>query len=113
MAVYLLAQSAKPASWPSQGAERAMVTLTQYAVRPRDHDNLAASFKPGLDALTRAGIIIDDRPSVIDLSLRAVKVKHEADECVLVRIERIDEHEWCYAEFHRCDGGGPGEHARF
>ena len=23
------------------------------------------------------------------------------------------EHEWCYAEWHRCDGGGPGEHARY
>lgn len=23
------------------------------------------------------------------------------------------EHEFCYAEWHRCDGGGPGEYERY
>ena len=92
---------------------RAHVTLTQKAVRLRDHDNFAASFKPGLDAIVRAGIIIDDKPSVIDLSLRAEKVRHERDECVHVRIERINEHEHCAQDWHRCDGGGKGEYDRY
>lgn len=68
--------------------ERAVVTVTQRAVRLRDHDNFAASFKPGLDAIVRAGIIADDNPGCIDLVLRAEKVAHKADECVLVTIER-------------------------
>lgn len=25
----------------------------------------------------------------------------------------MNEHEWCYAEFYRCDGGGPGEYYRY
>jgi hypothetical protein len=83
--VMLMAQAARTESEPWK---RAHVTVTQRAVRLRDHDNFAASFKPGLDGLVRAGIIADDKPSVIDLSLRAEKVQHERDECVLVRIER-------------------------
>lgn len=87
--VFLIAQSAKPAWWPSQGQERALVTLTQKANRLRDHDNFAASFKPGLDAIVRAGIIADDKPSVIDLSLRAVRVKTRDEECVEVSIAQM------------------------
>lgn len=71
--------------------QRAHVTVTQRAVRLRDHDNFIASFKPGLDAIVRAGIIADDKPSVIDLTVKAEKVKHERDEEVLVRIERLGE----------------------
>lgn len=86
--VYLLAQSAKPPGFGSPW-QRAVVTMTQYAVRVRDHDNMAASMKPGLDALTRAGIISDDNPTVIDLVLKAVKVAHERDERVEIRIEAL------------------------
>ena len=25
----------------------------------------------------------------------------------------MNEHEYCYAEWHRCDGGGPGEYSRY
>ena len=107
---YLLAWQVKPARWAGAW-QRAHVTVTQKAVRLRDHDNFAASFKPGLDAIVRAGIIIDDKPSVIDLSLRAEKVQHERDECVVVRIERINEHRGpdhkgvmrdCIQEIHWC-----------
>ena len=87
VAAYLLAWQVKPVRGDCPW-KRAHVTVTQRAVRLRDHDNFAASFKPGLDAIVRAGIIADDKPSVIDLSLRAEKVQHEADECVLVRIEK-------------------------
>lgn len=87
-AVYLIAScdyGVERAAW-----ERAVVTLTQRAVRLRDHDNFAASFKPGLDAIVRAGIILDDKPQVIDLVLKAEKVGHQNEEEVLVVIERTD-----------------------
>ncbi len=25
----------------------------------------------------------------------------------------LNGHKWCHPEFHRCDGGGSGEHARY
>lgn len=71
--------------------QRATVTLTQRAVRLRDHDNFAASFKPGLDAIVRAGIIADDNPDCIDLVLRAEKVKTKRDEEVVVTITKREE----------------------
>ena len=42
--------------------EKAVITLRFiYAVRRRrDRDNLIASFKPGLDAIVRTGLIPDD-----------------------------------------------------
>ncbi len=84
--VYLIAKSASR-EWGNW--ERAHVTVTQYACKPRDHDNFAASFKPGLDAIVKAGYIADDKPSCIDLSLRAVKVNKRADERVEITIEEL------------------------
>lgn len=70
--------------------QRAHVTVTQKAVRLRDGDNFLASFKPGLDAIVRAGIIADDKPSCVEIiTVKHVKVKHESEEEVVVRIERL------------------------
>ena len=85
--VTLLAQSAKPPGWGLGSHARAVVTFTQYAVRLRDHDNFAASMKPALDAIVRAGILSDDNPGVIDLVLKAVKVSKTTDERVEVTIK--------------------------
>ena len=74
---------------PDAAFSRAHVTVTQRAVRLRDHDNFIASFKPGLDAIVRAGIILDDNPSVIDLTVKAEKCAKKADECVIVTIDEI------------------------
>ncbi len=86
MAVGLIARLCAP----DAAYSRAHVTVTQMAVRLRDADNFIASFKPGLDAIVRAGIITDDNPAVIDLTIRARRVKHKADECVGVTIERLE-----------------------
>ena len=83
--VQVLAQLAGTGAGPYT---RAHVTVTQRAMRLRDHDNFIASFKPGLDAIVRAGIILDDNPGCIDLTIRAEKVAHRADESVRVRVER-------------------------
>jgi len=70
--------------------ERAHVTLTQKAVKLRDGDNFLASFKPGLDAIVRAGILVDDKPSCVEIiTVQHEKVAHKADECVEVLIERL------------------------
>ena len=112
LTVQILAQAAKPVRngpvWPY-----AHVTVLQRACRLRDVDNFAASFKPGLDGIVKAGIIADDGPDHVQVTYVAERVRHRGDQCVVVSIERLDEHEWCHPEFHRCDGGGPGEYARY
>lgn len=74
--------------WP-----KAHLTLTQRAVRPRDHDNFLASFKPGLDTLTTKGkrplgIIVDDTSACLSIEVRTERVKHRKDEGVLVELVR-------------------------
>ncbi len=50
---------------PRSPLKKARVRLTRFSSREPDCDNLAHSFKHVLDGLTFAGIIRDDRPSVI------------------------------------------------
>ena len=70
--------------------QRARVTVTQCAVRLRDGDNFLSSFKAGLDAIVRAGILMDDKPSCVEvITVKHQKVKHESEEKVVVRVERL------------------------
>ena len=55
------------------------------------------------------GLFRDDSPDcLVAVEPRVEKVRSKAEEGVLVSIERVDEHEFCHGDFHRCDGGGPG-----
>lgn len=47
------------------GLRRAHLELTRYSSRECDFDNLVGSFKPIVDGLKYARVIIDDKPSVI------------------------------------------------
>ena len=46
----------------------------------RDKDNLYASVKAVVDGLTLAGVIEDDSPKYIDLTVKQEKVAHRKDE---------------------------------
>lgn len=50
---------------PKKPLEKARVVLTRHSASEPDFDNLVASFKPVIDALVEAGVIIDDKSSVI------------------------------------------------
>ncbi len=55
-------------AWPLRPAvplSRARITLTRISSVEPDYDNLVISFKPVLDGLRQAGIISDDKMSVI------------------------------------------------
>lgn len=85
----LIIQSAKPARFGSPW-QRAHMTVTQRAVRLRDGDNFLASFKPGLDAIVRAGVLADDKPSCVEIiTVKHEKVKHEREEEVVVCIQKL------------------------
>lgn len=44
---------------------KASLTLTRHSSREIDADNLAGSWKWVLDGLVEAGVIVDDKPSII------------------------------------------------
>lgn len=50
---------------PKLPLQKAKLTLTRHSDREPDFDNLAHSFKCVIDGLTNAGIILDDKPSII------------------------------------------------
>lgn len=83
------------AMWNKAPWQKVHLTLTQKAVSLRDHDNFYASFKPGQDALTvngkyNIGLLADDKPTVLSVTLLAERVPHRKDQCVVVRLERLD-----------------------
>jgi Holliday junction resolvase RusA-like endonuclease len=57
--------------------KRALLILTRCSSREPDVDNLYASFKYVIDGLKYNGIILDDKPSVIDLRCKWEKVKNK------------------------------------
>lgn len=46
--------------------QKAKLTLTRYSSKEPDFDGLVSSFKHVIDGLKEAGVIIDDKVSVID-----------------------------------------------
>lgn len=52
---------------PKQPLERARVTLVRHSCSEPDEDNTMASWKPVLDGLVQAGVLADDKPSVVTL----------------------------------------------
>ena len=46
---------------PREPLKKARITLTRMSSFQPDYDNLVISFKPILDGLKRAGVIVDDR----------------------------------------------------
>lgn len=93
----LVADAVKP--WTGhQPIDRAKVTIIRYSVRLCDHDNCVASVKPLVDLLLvrsgvhphSLGLLVDDGPDHIDLSVSSAKAETRAEVRTAVRIERLD-----------------------
>ena len=50
---------------PPKPLKQASITLTRFSSVEPDYDNLVISFKPIIDGLRDAGVIVDDKFSVI------------------------------------------------
>lgn len=50
------------------GLEKADLTLTRHSSKEPDMDGLVSGFKYVIDGLVKAGVIVDDKPSVIGQS---------------------------------------------
>lgn len=59
---------AKEKAHPPEPLAKAKLTLTRCSSSECDFDNLVISFKPVTDGLVRAGVLTDDKPSVIGQS---------------------------------------------
>ena len=55
--------------------QTAALSITSYRKRLLDPDNLMGGCKPYIDALKTAGIIVDDRPENVELTVKQVKSK--------------------------------------
>jgi Holliday junction resolvase RusA-like endonuclease len=65
---------------------RASLTLTRHSSSEPDIDNLYSSFKFVIDGLVHAGVIIDDKPSVIDLKCCWQRAKRSEGK-ITIRVE--------------------------
>jgi len=52
---------------PPRTLPRAKVTLTRHSTQRPDEDNLMASWKPAIDGLIHAKVIVDDKPQNLEL----------------------------------------------
>lgn len=74
---------------PKAPFKKAKLTLTRYSMRAPDYDGLVGSFKYVVDGLVKAGVIVDDKTSVIgDSKYNWVKSK-KIDQRIEVEIEPI------------------------
>lgn len=64
-------RTGEPAKWKNLDGAEVNVTFVLPNKRRRDVDNLIASFKSGLDALVRCGILVDDSAGHVTLTYAA------------------------------------------
>ena len=77
--------------WPEKPLERARVSITRCSTSEPDYDNLVQGGKFLLDGLIRAGVIVDDAPSVIGRPDYYWEKAQAAKGCVRIRVESIDD----------------------
>jgi hypothetical protein len=67
------------------------MTLTRYSLRPTmDYDNLVSTGKSTLDSLVIAGVIIDDKPSIIQQrEYLQERVSKKEDQKTVIKIEDL------------------------
>lgn len=67
------------------------IIFTRHTIRPLDFDNLAASFKATLDALTVTKVIADDKWGMTEaVSYKQVKVSKKVDQKITVEVTRAN-----------------------
>ena len=78
---------------PSKPLVRARLRFTRCSAAQPDFDNLVASFKPIMDGLITAGIIEDDKPSVIGSPVYLHELARPKQGKVRVVVESVEDGE--------------------
>ncbi len=76
-------------TYEAEPMTKARLTLTRYSSVEMDADNLAASFKFVVDGLVKAGVILDDKPSVIGQPQYFWKKTTPKNGHITVRVEEV------------------------
>ena len=71
----------------AQGLRR--VTIVRHSSGTLDRDNLWGGVKPLLDALTGAGLIVDDKPASCDLHVEQARVYFAGIPRMVVTLEEV------------------------
>lgn len=74
---------------PPQPLKKAEAVFTRFSSVEPDNDNLAISFKSIRDGLVEAGVIEDDRPSVLTATYQWVKASPKAGQVSVELVETI------------------------
>lgn len=74
---------------PKEPFKKARLVLTRFSTREPDYDGLVGSFKYVVDGLVKAGVIIDDKVSVIGQSEYKWVQAKKVDQRIEVTIETI------------------------
>lgn len=61
----LTIMAAREKGVPEEPLTKATLTLTRFSAKEPDFDGLVSSFKAVVDGLRDAGVILDDKPSVV------------------------------------------------
>jgi len=78
---------------PKAPLMKAKVTLTRYSCAEIDGDGLTSSFKHVLDGLTLAGVIYDDKMSIIGMPTYIHEKAKRKDGRISVKVEELLESE--------------------
>lgn len=76
---------------PKKHKGQVVITYTRASVNQMDWDNLSASFKHWGDSLVKAGVIEDDKPSiVVEFKPRWAKAKNHKSSYTVIEIEDVE-----------------------
>lgn len=75
--------------WKVPDLKKAKLTLTRCSAKEPDADGLVSSFKHVIDGLVEAGVIIDDKPSVIGFPNYAWEYARPKQGKIKVKVEAL------------------------
>lgn len=81
---------ARPRSF-AKPLEFSHIRVTLRVSRYFDHDGAYSAAKPLIDGLTEAGVIVDDSPKYVMLTVDQVIVFKKAEECAIIEIAWVDD----------------------
>ena len=83
----------RAAAWskrPATPLSKAKLTLTRVSATEPDYDNLCASFKPVIDGLRYAGVLLDDKKQNIGMADYFWEKCSPRKGCITICVEEVD-----------------------
>lgn len=75
---------------PAKPHQKVKAEMTRFSTQEPDRDGLSGSFKYVMDGLVKAGIMVDDKPSVVVECIYKWEKSKLADQRIEVKIEPVN-----------------------